>query len=82
MGQELPVATYDYFADRDPLQRAVMDRMLAGVSTRKFARVGEPVGEQVKQTATATRKSSVSEVFIEKLQELMSRTGSTTRVWR
>src|ERR1700683_2411887 len=30
---ELPVATYEYFAGRDPLQRAVMDRMLAGVST-------------------------------------------------
>ena len=49
--RELPVSTYRYFADRDPLQRAVMDRMLAGVSTRKFARVGEPVGEQ--QTASA-----------------------------
>ena len=35
-----------YFADRDPLTRAVMDRMLAGVSTRKFARVGEPVGQR------------------------------------
>ena len=76
-GKELPVATYRYFADRDPLQRAVMDRMLAGVSTRKFARVGEPVGEQVEQTATSTRKSTVSEMFIEKtrtaLEELMAR---------
>ena len=44
---ELPVQTYAYFADRDPLTRAVMDRMLAGVSTRKFARVGEPVGGEV-----------------------------------
>ena len=35
--RELPVETYEYFADRDPLTRAVMDRMLAGVSTRKFA---------------------------------------------
>jgi putative transposase len=25
---ELPVRTYEYFADRDPLTRAVMDRML------------------------------------------------------
>jgi putative transposase len=33
-GKELSVATYQYIADRDPLQRAVMDRMLAGVSTR------------------------------------------------
>jgi putative transposase len=76
-GRELPVATYQYFADRDPLQRAVMDRMLAGVSTRKFARVGEPVGEAVNDTAMATKKSSVSEVFIDRtrtaLGELMGR---------
>jgi putative transposase len=75
--RELPVVTYEYFAARDPLQRAVMDRMLAGVSTRKFARVGEPVGEQVERTASAKKKSTVSEVFIEKtrtaLAELMAR---------
>jgi hypothetical protein len=35
---ELPIASYEYFADRDPLTRAVMDRMLAGVSTRKVRR--------------------------------------------
>src|SRR5215210_5515966 len=74
---ELPVATYGYFADRDPLTRAVMDRMLAGVSTRRFARVGEPVGEEVEQTSSATSKSSVSEMFVERtrtaLEELMSR---------
>ena len=29
-----------------------MDRMLAGVSTRKFAGVGEPVGEEVEQAAS------------------------------
>ena len=49
--------TYEYFADRDPLTRAVMDRMLAGVSTRRFARVGEPVGEEVEQAACSTAKS-------------------------
>ncbi len=74
---ELPVATYEYFADRDPLTRAVMDRMLAGVSTRKFARVGESVGEKVEQSATATSKSTVSEAFVERtataLTELMVR---------
>jgi len=52
-GKELPVVSYEYFADRDPLQRAVMDRMLAGVSTRKFARVGEPVGEDVERAASS-----------------------------
>lgn len=74
---ELPVRGYEYFADRDPLTRAVMDRMLAGVSTRKYAVVGEPVGEEVEQAASATGKSSVSEMFIERtgtaLGELMSR---------
>jgi putative transposase len=74
---ELPVQTYEYFADRDPLTRAVIDRMLAGVSTRKFVRVGEPVGEEVEQGASATSKSTVSELFIERtgtaLGELMSR---------
>ena len=53
---ELSVQTYEYFADRDPLTRAVMDRMLAGVSTRKFAAVGEPVGLGVETASTATGK--------------------------
>jgi transposase-like protein len=75
--RELPVSSYEYFADRDPLTRAVMDRMLAGVSTRKFAVVGEPVGEEVEQEATSTSKSTVSELFVERtrtaLGELMAR---------
>jgi putative transposase len=74
---ELAVQTYAFFADRDPLTRAVMDRMLAGVSTRKFARVGEPVGLGIETEASATGKSSVSEMFVERtrsaLEELMSR---------
>ena len=76
-GRELAVKSYEYFADRDPLTRAVMDRMLAGVSTRRFARVGEPVGEEVEQSSTSTSKSTVSEAFIERtrtaLGELMAR---------
>jgi transposase-like protein len=74
---ELPVQSYEYFADRDPLTRAVMDRMLAGVSTRKYAQVGEPVGEDVEASSTSTSKSTVSEMFIERtgsaLTELMGR---------
>jgi putative transposase len=74
---ELPVHSYEYFADRDPLTRAVMDRMLAGVSTRKFARVGEPVGEEVEQSASATDKTTVSDMFVERtrtaLGDLMAR---------
>jgi putative transposase len=54
-----------------------MDRMLAGVSTRNYAGVGEPVGGDVEQESSSTSKSTVSELFIERtrtaLQELMSR---------
>ena len=75
--RELPVATYEYFADRDPLTRAVMDRVLAGVSTRRFAGVGEPVGGEVEQRSAATGKTAVSDMFIARtrtaLSELMSR---------
>jgi len=75
--RELPVESYEYFADRDPLTRAVMDRMLAGVSTRKFEQVGEPVGSEVEASSSSTSKTSVSEMFIERtrtaLGELMSR---------
>jgi putative transposase len=74
---ELPVETYGYFADRDPLTRAVMDRMLAGVSTRRFAVVGEPVGCDVERASSSTSKSTISELFVERtrsaLGELMGR---------
>lgn len=83
-GKELANATYEYFAARDPLQRAVMDRMLAGVSTRRFARVAEPVGADVEAQARSKNKSTVSELFIEKtrtaLGELMARRLDDTRL--
>ena len=51
--------------------------MLAGVSTRKYKVVGEPVGTDVEQEASSTGKSTVSELFIERtrtaLGELMGR---------
>jgi putative transposase len=73
---ELPMQSYGYCADRDPLTRAVIDRMLAGVSTRRFAAVGEPVGDDVERSSSTTSRTSVSEMFIERtrtaLGELMS----------
>ena len=75
--RELPVRSYEYFADRDPLTVVVMNRMLAGVSSRKYASVGEPVGEEVERESRSTSKSTVSELFIERtrtaLEELMGR---------
>ena len=41
-------------------RRVVLERMLAGVSTRRYRRTQEPVGEQVEVRARSTSKSAVS----------------------
>jgi putative transposase len=74
---EVALATYAHFADRDPLTAVVLERMLAGVSTRRFARTQEPVGAAVETAARSTSKSAVSREFVartgERLAELMGR---------
>jgi putative transposase len=74
---EVRLSTYEHFADRDPLGRVVLERMLAGVSTRRYRRTQEPVGEDVEIRARSTSKSAVSRTFVERtreaLGELMSR---------
>jgi putative transposase len=75
--RELPLQTYRHFAERDPLSDVVLERMLAGVSTRRYARTGEPVGADVDEQASSTSKSAVSREFVsrtrESLIDLMSR---------
>jgi hypothetical protein len=44
---ELRLQTYEHFADRDLLSRVVLERMLAGVSTCRYRRTGEPVGSEL-----------------------------------
>jgi putative transposase len=74
---EVPLLTYEHFADRDPLARVVLERMLAGVSTRRYRRTQEPVGEEIVSSERSTSKSAVSRTFVERtreaLGELMSR---------
>jgi putative transposase len=75
--EEVRLQTYAHFADRDPLTKAVLERMLAGVSTRRYRRTQEPVGLEVEQQARSTSRSAVSRTFVERtrrsLSELMSR---------
>ena len=82
--QEVPLATYEYFADRDPLTRVVLEQMLAGVSTRRFTRTREPVGEKVTGSERSASKSAVSREFIgrtrEHLDALMSRDLADVRL--
>jgi len=66
---EVALGTYAHFADRDPLTRVVCEQMLAGVSTRRFRRTREPVGEQVEAQARSTSKSAVSREFVARTRE-------------
>jgi hypothetical protein len=52
-GQDVPLPTSQAMADVDPLNRRVVEQMLVGVATRRYARSLEPV------PATVTRKSPV-----------------------
>jgi putative transposase len=74
---EVELRTYAHFAARDRLSDVMLERMLAGVSTRRYARTGEPVGEELDQVARSSSKSPVSREFVsrtrENLIELMSR---------
>jgi len=74
---EVPLRTYQHFADRDPFSRHVLEQLLAGVSTRRFQRTREPVGAEVEAVARSTSRSAVSREFIartrQNLLSLMSR---------
>ena len=83
-GDEVQLATYATFSDDDLLGRVVMERMLAGVATRRHRAVAEPVGHAVIASATSTSRSAVSRRFkaatTKALDELMARDLSELRV--
>jgi transposase-like protein len=76
-GHEVPLQAYAHFAADGLLSQVVMERMLAGVATRRHARTAEPVGEQVSTTAKSTSRSAISRRFVRQtetaLAELMAR---------
>ena len=61
---EVPVATYELFTSTELLGRMAMERMLAGVSTRRYPIALEPVGDAVEQGARSTSRSAVSRKFV------------------
>ena len=75
--REVELDTYAHFAARDQLADVMLERMLAGVSTRRYARTGEPVGSAIDEVARSTSKSAVSREFVSRTREhlidLMSR---------
>jgi putative transposase len=73
---EVAVPSYQLFAGTEMLGRMAMERMLAGLSTRRYRHGLEPVGETIAAEAAATSRSAVSRRFVaateHALAELMS----------
>ena len=73
-GEEMPLCTYRAFASQDLLTEAALERMLAGLSSRRYEAGLEPVGEL---TSSGTSRSAVSRRFVagtrQKLQALFDR---------
>jgi putative transposase len=61
---ELGVASYELFSQTEVLGRMAMERMLAGLSTRRYPVGLEPVGARVQQAAASTSRSAVSRRFV------------------
>jgi transposase-like protein len=61
---EVPLPTFQTMAQTDPLDRRVVEQMLVGVATRRYARSLEPLAADVKSRGTS--KSAVSRRFVAK----------------
>jgi transposase-like protein len=74
---ELHLPGYDLFSSIEVLGQLAMEKMLAGLSSRRYGAGLEPAGQAVDEAAVATSKSAVSRRFVAAtetaLVELMSR---------
>jgi transposase-like protein len=61
---EVAVPAYELFSGTEILGRMALERMLAGLSTRRYRHGLEPVGEQVAAKAASTSRSAVSRRFV------------------
>ena len=69
---EVSVPAYELFSDTEILGRMAMERMLAGLSTRRYPVGLEPVGDTVEAEAAATSKSAVSRRFVAMTQTALA----------
>jgi putative transposase len=61
---ELHLPSYDLFSSTEVLGQLALEKMLAGLSSRRYGRGLEPAGTAVQDAATATSKSAVSRRFV------------------
>jgi hypothetical protein len=79
---ELPVPAYELFSDTEILGRMALERMLAGLSTRRYPAGLEPVGSRTETTATSTSKSAVSRRFVAQTETaLAALLAATSHRW-
>jgi putative transposase len=74
---ELRLPSYGLFSSTEILGQMALEKMLAGLSSRRYRAGLEPAGQAVEESAAATSKSAVSRRFVAAtetaLAELMSR---------
>lgn len=58
------MASYELFSSTEVLGRMALERMLGGLSTRRYLVGLEPVGAHTEQTATSMSRSAVSRRFV------------------
>ncbi len=61
---EVAVPAYDLFSGTELLDQMALERMMAKLSTRRYAAGLEPVGTAVERTARSTSRSAVSRRFV------------------
>ena len=69
---ELPIPSYELFTSTEILGRMAMEKMLAGLSTRRYPVGLEPVGRQITEKSSATGKSAVSRKFVAMTQTALA----------
>ena len=74
---EIALDTWKAFSSADLLNSLVVERMLAGVATRRHADVAEPIGEELEERSKSMSKSAISRRFVaattKAMGELMAR---------
>jgi putative transposase len=61
---EVSLPAYEHFSSTELLSEMTLERMLAKLSTRRYANGLEPVGEQVEKISSSTSRSAVSRRFV------------------
>ena len=69
---ELAIPTYELFASTEIMSTMALERMIAGLSARRYGVGLEPVGARVEEKSFGTSKSAVSRKFVALTQSALA----------